>query len=816
MSSFTKTKEEKGITLIVLIVTVILLVILTSVVVAQITGDEGIITSTEVATEEYSYIQYKEQIEQLVQGIIMKDSLNGNTTTVTSIAEEILKESWIKSAISNEEAKDIIVTVEKGYMYQVYYDEEAGIQGVENVGTDDGVSLPTLTATYNKENYTITANATSEDGILKIELIYKGEVVQTVNSDMASFEVENMGWYQVKAISNGGKSRIVNVRTSNEIQKPVIAVTSEGAKENDWYGKDSIPVEITISSDEANVTGIYYRLNAFGEYNYIEGKVGTFTINTVGRTVIYAYAVDSRNNESDISNEEIKYDNIKPEVGNLTVNPQVQESGWYNTDIVIAVSNAQDANSGIAGFYYWEVVNSAEVPTVNKIYVKGQNKTLTVTSEGTKTIAIQVVDYAGNVSNTSNITVKKDSIKPKALTINVTNETETGFTINAGTTDDTTMTNDVSGLDRYEVYINGDKVQEFKAEGENAISYTASDLTTNAVYTVYVRVYDKAGNMQESANLMATTGNGGSGQTPGGGEQNPGGGTEGGIDFGDQTEEEINALIGKYVDYTPTEGTFTASTTYSGHSQNQSFSTDKTLKWRIMFVNDDILTLIADNTANPNFWLNGYNGYNNGVLLLNNTCKTTYSNNSLGAFGRNLNINDIEKISSFDKSTYSVNGYSNGKEYSMDYNENDNEYIYYPAIFVQEKTGAPNGTYGTAYGLSDQAGYVNDYGYTSPLYGKMTAYSYTITTEYADSIYVFMLRAGDIAWLSSRCFIPFGFSMFFISNAAIDYTTLYNIWDYNYSECHSLRPVIEIDLSRTVIGEEGNGSEATPYSIRAK
>ena len=68
-------KEEKGITLIVLLVTVILLVILTSVAIVQITGDEGIITSTEVAVDEYDYQQYKERLEQLAHGIILVDSL---------------------------------------------------------------------------------------------------------------------------------------------------------------------------------------------------------------------------------------------------------------------------------------------------------------------------------------------------------------------------------------------------------------------------------------------------------------------------------------------------------------------------------------------------------------------------------------------------------------------------------------------------------------------------------------------------------------------------------------------------------------------
>ena len=275
-----KLKEENGITLIVLLVTVILLVILASVAIVQITGDEGIITSTETATDSYRYQQYKEQIEQLVHSIIINDSLAGKTTTVTSMAESMLNESWIKEAVPNEETKDIIVTVDAGYVYQVYFDETTGMQGVESVGTDDGASFPVVQASYDKENYTINVTASCEDGIEKIELIYKGEVVQTAKSETASFEVKESGWYQVKAVSNKGKTRYVNVRVSNEVEAPTIAVTSTGAKENDWYGKDNIPVEITITAEEG-ASGIYYRTSTIQDYIYVEGKIATFTINTI-------------------------------------------------------------------------------------------------------------------------------------------------------------------------------------------------------------------------------------------------------------------------------------------------------------------------------------------------------------------------------------------------------------------------------------------------------------------------------------------------------------------------------------------------------
>ena len=59
-------------------------------------------------------------------------------------------------------------------------------------------------------------------------------------------------------------------------------------------------------------------------------------------------------------------------------------------------------------------------------------------------------------------------------------------------------------------------------------------------------------------------------------------------------------MVGKYVDYTPVSGSFTSEGQYNGYG-NQTFSTITNLKWRILEVNNNVLTIISDNTANTNF-----------------------------------------------------------------------------------------------------------------------------------------------------------------------------------------------------------------------
>ena len=80
-------------------------------------------------------------------------------------------------------------------------------------------------------------------------------------------------------------------------------------------------------------------------------------------------------------------------------------------------------------------------------------------------------------------------------------------------------------------------------------------------------------------------------------------------------------------------------------------------------------------------------GYNNGVYLLNDICKTRYGNASLGATARSLNIEDIE-------SRMNSNGIA-ARNANKGYNNQSIQYgttktftgsnAEYPAIYAQEK-----------------------------------------------------------------------------------------------------------------------------------
>ena len=108
--------------------------------------------------------------------------------------------------------------------------------------------------------------------------------------------------------------------------------------------------------------------------------------------------------------------------------------------------------------------------------------------------------------------------------------------------------------------------------------------------------------------------------------------------------------------------------------------------WKIMEVdeNGNIMKLfgVPSNSQNKiNFY--GSTGYNNGVYLLNDICKSRYGNASLGATARSLNIEDIESkmnetgIAARDAYVKTTK-YGTTKKYT-------GSNAQYPAIYSQEK-----------------------------------------------------------------------------------------------------------------------------------
>ena len=241
--------------------------------------------------------------------------------------------------------------------------------------------------------------------------------------------------------------------------------------------------------------------------------------------------------------------------------------------------------------------------------------------------------------------------------------------------------------------------------------------------------------------------------------------------------------VGDIVDYkpdTPSTG-YDLSTAKSGYESDQTIDDKYDLKvWKIMEVdeNGNITKLLG--IGSKDVYFTGSTGYNNGVYLLNDICKSRYGNASLGATARSLNIEDIESrmngagiaARNANKGQYNqCIQYGTTRKYTVN--------TKYPAIYAQEKysginvsdvadgtqviTGSVDATAQAKMNPSGKTASEDVYTAVTTDTSKTDATSLTCTQTYYrfdstsssyfddTNFYSMIFRTGRSFWLASRC-----------------------------------------------------------------
>ena len=277
--------------------------------------------------------------------------------------------------------------------------------------------------------------------------------------------------------------------------------------------------------------------------------------------------------------------------------------------------------------------------------------------------------------------------------------------------------------------------------------------------------------------------------------------------------------IGDYVKYTPD----TASTTeilqelntYSGSDANTTSTlTQESLNWRVLDMEDGQVRLISELPTTSKIELSSYNGYNNAVKLLDDTCNVLYNNSKLASKVQNLKIEDImEKMIETNYTNITANY---GKQFTP-----TNKY--YPSILLKEKGQNVNGIVGTELNESEQKELINQTTKTqaTSLEVKYTYWCKTMTTsDFKNSKYyeLFINNGSNYStyWMSSRCIdYPSGGARFNISrvhSGDVRASSLYNTNGAEYSDVNTFRPVITLNSNVQVTS--GNGSTDSPFNIQ--
>lgn len=276
--------------------------------------------------------------------------------------------------------------------------------------------------------------------------------------------------------------------------------------------------------------------------------------------------------------------------------------------------------------------------------------------------------------------------------------------------------------------------------------------------------------------------------------------------------------LGKYIDYDAgTLKTYNVDTNLSGYigTQNQDFETED-LRWRIWKIENNNLYLISELPTEKELYLTGYQGYNNGVYLLDNICKACYANTEKygsSITAQNLKIEDIESVTTYDYKSYNNGVATYGSKLENPYASTSK----YPKLWLDHDNKYPSAEKSSPYGPYTQTEELSgDENTIIHPYMSFWEHTYrTINNEWKTPIhYQLVIRPNEAReqytsyWLSSRSVYlansDCGYGLQYVSPSGVFGYDIYYSDGGSETYSGSVRPIVCIPLSNCIISESEN------------
>ena len=276
------------------------------------------------------------------------------------------------------------------------------------------------------------------------------------------------------------------------------------------------------------------------------------------------------------------------------------------------------------------------------------------------------------------------------------------------------------------------------------------------------------------------------------------------------TKGDVTLAIGDPVSYTyDAADAYVVSKDYSGWDTDQTITQREGLAWRILGANSNgQLEIISLGLSPETLSLKNAVGYNNGVYILHDICKSHYSNSALGAVGRSIIIEDIEKQYSDEAiaAKYSYIQSESGVKYgaTKTYGAKRNSY---PVIYAQEALSGVNGSIREG-GISVSEPFYKNSSELTSAYGTSTGNLVATQTYYfmenIPSTYFKNVKFYDMAfagayWFATREVVCGPTSIGFgLRRASVSNKTLGALATFSSSagvaegKSHKVRPVVTL------------------------
>lgn len=353
-----------------------------------------------------------------------------------------------KPVVSGEGAPSCVLTISSGKKGENgWYIGNVTVKFKSKKTTTSGATITSYgigtSEIYNKENsYTIT-----KDGTTKIYGYVK---------------------------DSNGKKAVCSITVKKDTKKPdcSLAVLS-GTKNSD--GNYISNVKVGFNSKTDSTSGISaYGVTTSNKATY--NSKTNYTVTKNGTTKVYGYVKDKAGNKAvcDISVKKVEVSQDKysePSCSLEVASGTMGDNNWYTSNVVIGFKSKETTNGATITSY-----GIGTSPTYNN------NKSYTLSKDGTKTIYGYVKDSKGNIAVCS-IYVKRDATKPNC-----------SLAVQSGTYEDGRYISDV---------VVGFKSKSDATSGMNSfglgksVTYknnTTYKITTDGTHTINGYVKDNAGN----------------------------------------------------------------------------------------------------------------------------------------------------------------------------------------------------------------------------------------------------------------------------------------------------------------------------------
>lgn len=468
-----------------------------------------------------------------------KNAITGNYTATVTIGTGVsgqlvvyaLDTTGNPSPQSKVKLNEAINFIKEGQSAANYYEWmiENTINSADIVVTDANGNGTTTGVWYNGLNFNVLA-ADSESGVNKIiwsitdptgtvtpitenahdsvslvisqnkkgEATAYGKLTAYDFNTSVSGEDALVGEYYVSAVLYDNAGNNVALEEKGPFlfdgKAPVISCDNYEANGDEYLSGVVFEFEVTEGENESGVASVqlYYGSESeetlLGTWGPQEGYSKDITSN--GTYVVVATDV-----AGNVSKKEVTFSGISdviPETPIINVEGVVGNDGWYKEKMPTVTILSQDTTSdGVpVTTTYKVVVDGNQLQSV----VESESEIIDITNEGTVVVEAWSKSKANCVSDTATETIKIDINGPD-ITI-----TDSTVDSDGNTVIEFTVTDEVSGVDKDEVYVNGEKIQVTEDNGVITGSFIAN---SSQGYSIVAK--DIAGNESEPEEFVPLT-----------------------------------------------------------------------------------------------------------------------------------------------------------------------------------------------------------------------------------------------------------------------------------------------------------------------